>query len=138
MRKFLLLSATALAGAASPAFADAAERAPHDRDIIVTGTPTAEEAKQAIERTPGGVAIVTDEAFRDTPVKNIKDILEYVPGVIVQPRMGDDARVSIRGSGLSRAYGARGISMYIDGIPLNTSDGLLDFFEIDPSAYRYV
>jgi iron complex outermembrane receptor protein len=28
--------------------------------------------------------------------------------------------------------------MLIDGIPLNTSDGLLDFFEIDPSAYRYV
>src|SRR3546814_6021035 len=52
--------------------------------------------------------------------------------------MGDDARVSIRGSGLSRAYGTRGLAMYFDGIPLNTSDGLLDFFEIDPSAYSYV
>src|SRR3546814_20101078 len=52
--------------------------------------------------------------------------------------MGDDARVSIRGSGLSRAYGTRGLAMYFDGIPLNTSGGLLDFFEIDPSAYSYV
>src|SRR3546814_13005314 len=52
--------------------------------------------------------------------------------------MGDDARVSIRGSCLSRAYGTRGLAMYFDGIPLNTSDGLLDFFEIDPSAYSYV
>src|SRR3546814_8468577 len=32
----------------------------------------------------------------------------------------------------------RGLAMYFDGIPLNTSDGLLDFFEIDPSAYSYV
>src|SRR3546814_13154706 len=28
--------------------------------------------------------------------------------------------------------------MYFDGIPLNTSDGLLDFCEIEPSAYSYV
>src|SRR3546814_6965846 len=52
--------------------------------------------------------------------------------------MGDYARVSIRGSGLSRAYGTRGLAMYFDGFTLNTSDGLLDFFEIDPSAYSYV
>src|SRR3546814_10881009 len=76
--------------------------------------------------------------FKNTPVQTIKDILAYVPGVISQTRMGDDARVSIRGSGLSRAYGTRGLAMYFDGIPLNTSDGLLDFFEIDPSAYSYV
>lgn len=28
--------------------------------------------------------------------------------------------------------------MYMDGIPINTSDGLVDLFEIDPTAYRYV
>src|SRR3546814_4459145 len=52
--------------------------------------------------------------------------------------MGDDARISVRGSGLSRAYGARGISLLLDGVPMNTADGLVDFFEVDPSAYRYV
>ena len=26
----------------------------------------------------------------------------------------------------------------MDGIPINTSDGLFDLFEIDPTAYRYV
>uniref|UniRef100_UPI003B3B1419 TonB-dependent receptor family protein n=1 Tax=Sphingomonas sp. TaxID=28214 RepID=UPI003B3B1419 len=53
-------------------------------------------------------------------------------------RMGDDVRLSIRGSGLSRAYGVRGMTLTVDGVPMNTSDGLLDFFEVDPSAYRYV
>ena len=109
--------------------------------VVVTGKRAdapAERAAAEIARTAGGVEVVPDTAFKNTPVQNIKDILGYVPGVITQPRMGDDARVSIRGSGLSRAYGNRGITLYLDGIPLNTSDGLLDFFEIDPSAYRYV
>lgn len=122
----------------------AQDRAPSDAttvrsdDIVVTATPTIEQATAAIQRTPGGVEVVPDTAFKNTPVQHIKDILSYVPGVITQTRMGDDARVSIRGSGLSRAYGIRGISVLLDGIPMNTSDGLMDFFEIDPSAYRYV
>ena len=124
----------------APALASDAGDAPETarEAIIVIGTLDTEAAEQEIRRTPGGVEVVPDTAFKDGPVQNIKDILAYVPGVIVQPRMGDDARISIRGSGLSRAYGNRGVTMYIDGIPLNTSDGLLDNFEIDPSAYRYV
>lgn len=107
-------------------------------DIVVTATPTVAQATAEIERTPGGVEVIPDTAFKNTPVQTIKDVLQYVPGVIVQPRMGDDVRLSIRGSGLSRAYGVRGVTLTIDGIPMNTSDGLLDFFEVDPSAYRYV
>ena len=138
MRIAFLLSAASLVAIASPAIAQEHATKASKSDIVVTGTLTVEAAEKDIEQTPGGVALVSAADFRDTPVKNIKDILEYVPGIIVQPRMGDDARVSVRGSGLSRAYGNRGIAMYIDGIPLNTSDGLLDFFEIDPSAYQYV
>lgn len=126
---------------ATPAVAqnrDPEERSSRLNEIVVTATPDTAQAAAAIQRTPGAVEVVPDTAFKNTPVQNIKDILAYVPGVITQPRMGDDARVSIRGSGLSRAYGSRGLTMTIDGIPLNTSDGLLDFFEIDPSAYRYV
>ncbi|WP_305173465.1 TonB-dependent receptor domain-containing protein [Sphingomonas aurea] len=104
----------------------------------MTATPTVAQATAEIERTPGGVEVVPDTTFKNTPVQTIKDVLQYVPGVIVQPRMGDDVRLSIRGSGLSRAYGVRGLTLSIDGIPMNTSDGLLDFFEVDPSAYRYV
>nr|WP_202385606.1 TonB-dependent receptor [Altericroceibacterium endophyticum] len=128
--------------AASPAIAQ--NQAPADTntarsdDIIVTATLTTQQATAAINRTPGGVEVVPDTAFKNTPVQHIKDILGYVPGVITQPRMGDDARVSVRGSGLSRAYGARGIALLLDGVPMNTADGLVDFFEIDPSAYRYV
>lgn len=134
---YVLLAATAAPLLiASPADAQDRPRG----EIVVTGQREAsEEAAEAeLNRTPGAVDIVSSEEFENTPVQHIRDLLAYVPGVITQTRMGDDARVSIRGSGLSRAYGNRGISMYLDGIPLNTSDGLLDFFEIDPSAYSHV
>ncbi|WP_420140920.1 TonB-dependent receptor plug domain-containing protein, partial [Sphingomonas sp.] len=122
----------------APAGAQTSTPLSRSADIVVTATPTVAQATAEIERTAGGVEIVPDTAFKNTPVQTIKDILQYVPGVIVQPRMGDDVRLSIRGSGLSRAYGVRGITLTIDGVPMNTSDGLLDFFEVDPSAYRYV
>lgn len=101
-------------------------------------SPNAETARRAIQQTPGGVEVVPDTAFKDGPASTVKDILGWVPGVIVQNRWGPDARLSIRGSGLTRAYGNRGINPYMDGIPISTADGLFDLYEVDPSAYRYV
>lgn len=101
-------------------------------------TPNTAQATAEIQRTPGAVKVVPDSAFKNSPAQTITDMLGWVPGVLTAQRFGDDARVSIRGSGLSRNYGNRGVNMYMDGIPINTSDGLVDLFEIDPSAYRYV
>ena len=100
--------------------------------------PDTAQATVDIERTAGGVEVVPDTAFKAGPASAIKDILAYVPGVITQPRFGPDARLSIRGSGLSRSYGNRGLQALVDGVPINTSDGLLDLSEIDPTAYLYV
>ncbi|EKS40285.1 TonB-dependent receptor family protein [Afipia clevelandensis] len=100
--------------------------------------PTTEQARVNIDRTPGGVEIVPDTEFKNGPANTIKDILSWVPGVVSQMRWGPDGRISIRGSGLTRNYGNRGINLYMDGIPINTADGLTDLFEVDPTAYRYV
>ncbi|MDB5573028.1 MAG: TonB-dependent receptor [Tardiphaga sp.] len=96
-------------------------------------------ALREIQHTPGGVAIVPAEAYKNTTVANtIKDILDYVPGVFAQPKWGDDTRLSIRGSGLSRNFHLRGVQLYMDGVPINTADGYGDFQEIDPTAYKFV
>ena len=58
-----------------------------------------------------------------------------MPGVFAQPKWGDDTRLSIRGSSLSRNFHLRGVQLYMDGIPINTADGYGDFQEIDPTAY---
>lgn len=147
MKKLLAASAASmLATAAVHAQEQAQGPAPAGQlePVVVTGArpslivPTTAQATANIERTPGGVEVVPDTAFKAGPASAIKDVLAYVPGVVTQPRYGPDARLSIRGSGLSRAYGNRGLQALIDGVPINTSDGLLDMSEIDPSAYRYV
>lgn len=99
--------------------------------------PSTEQARTAIERTPGAVAVVPDTAWRDTQAATVKDILDYTPGVFAQPKWGEDARLSIRGSGISRYYHLRGINLYQDGVPLTNADGSSDLQSIDPTAYRY-
>lgn len=102
--------------------------------------PNTAEAKAEIETTPGGVDLVAAEEYKkDTPAVTLKDALSYVPGVFVQPKWGDDTRLSIRGSGLSRNFHGRGVTLLMDGvIPITTADGSSDFQEIDPTAYRYI
>lgn len=103
------------------------------------GVPNTAEATAEIERTPGAVEVVPDTAYKgSTPAVTIKDALDYVPGVFVQPKWGEDSRLSIRGSGLSRNFHLRGLQLYMDGIPIHTADGFGDFQEIDPTAYRYI
>ena len=108
--------------------------APLEQSLTV---PSTEQATADIRRTPGAVNVIPGTEIKKGPAHTIKDIVGWVPGVTTQTRWGPDARLSIRGSGLSRNYGNRGINMFMDGVPINTADGLFDLFEIDPLAYRY-
>jgi iron complex outermembrane recepter protein len=138
-----LLSATALSPAGVLA-ADAPSGGVRIPPVEAVGSPlsltvpTTEQATIAIQRTPGGVEVVPDTVFKRGPANTIGDILQGVPGVIFQQRWGPDGRLSIRGSGLTRSYGNRGLNPLMDGIPISTADGLFDLFEVDPTAYRYV
>lgn len=100
--------------------------------------PSVSRARIEASRVPGAVSIVDDKTFKERQANTVKDVLDFVPGVFAQPKWGDDTRLSIRGSGLSRNFHLRGIQLYLDGIPINTADGYGDFHEIDPSAYRLV
>ena len=101
--------------------------------------PTTAQAQAILARVPGSVVVVPDTAYKySTPAATLKDVLDYVPGVFIQPKWGEDSRLSIRGSGLSRNFHLRSVQLYMDGIPINTADGYGDFQEIDPTAYRYV
>jgi len=108
----------------------------HDRSLT---TPDIETARAAIERTPGGVAVVDDTSYRDGRVSTLQDALGYTAGVFVQPRFGaDEARLSIRGSGVQRTFHLRGIQLLQDGVPLNLADGGGDFQSIDALTADYI
>jgi iron complex outermembrane receptor protein len=107
-------------------------------DVPSMTVPDAAEARQRIEKTPGGVALVPAEDVRDGRANTVKDILDYVPGVFAQSKYGqEDSRLAIRGSGLSRNVHLRGTRILRDGIPVTDADGAGDTMEIDPLAVDY-
>lgn len=99
--------------------------------------PSTQDALVQIRQTPGGVELVPDTAWKERAASTIKDIVDFTPGVFAQSKFGGDARLSIRGSGLSRYFHLRGIDLLQDGVPLNDADGSSGFEVIDPTAYRY-
>ena len=138
--RLVLAGATLLAGAATA-------QARHMDEIVVVDrahqrsltTPDIATARTAIERTPGGVALVDDTSYRDGRVGNLQDALGYTAGVFIQPRFGaDEARLSIRGSGVQRTFHLRGIQLLQDGVPLNLADGGGDFQSIDALTADYI
>lgn len=117
-------------------------------EIVVTAKPepedsltvaSLEEARQALKRIPGGVSLINAEAYKRGRASTMKDVLDYAPGVYAQPRFGsDEARISIRGSGIQRTFHGRGILLLQDGSPLNLADGSFDMQAVEPLAARYV
>lgn len=112
--------------------------------VIVTGRrdpedpPVVAEARARLSRTPGAVSVVSAEAYQNRAAQGLYDILRDAPGVLAQKRFGEEARLSIRGSGLSQAYHQRGVLFAQDGVPFADADGFSDFQKIDPLGARYV
>ena len=96
-------------------------------------TRSDEEAREEIQRVPGGTGIVTEREIERTRAANLKDALELVPGVMIRPRFGaaDESQLSVRGSGLRNNFHLRGINVLIDGFPYGNADGFSDFESLE-------
>jgi iron complex outermembrane receptor protein len=101
--------------------------------VLPDRTRTLEEAREEIERTPGAVDVVGEEAIRQSRGANLKDALEFVPGVLVRPRFGaaDESQFSIRGSGLQNNFHLRGVNVLLDGFYYGNADGFSDFESLE-------
>ncbi|HET7315977.1 MAG TPA: TonB-dependent receptor plug domain-containing protein [Sphingomicrobium sp.] len=129
----LLLSATAAAVLADERPTDAIS----DRTIIVTGEKLPAGTVEVEER-PGGANIVDATEYEDRLAVSLGDALEFSPGVYAQPRFGQEVRLSIRGSGISRGFHVRGLTILQDGIPINLADDDGDFQELDPMIFDHI
>ncbi|MDV3456823.1 TonB-dependent receptor [Sphingomonas sp. HF-S4] len=121
--------------AALPAFAQAAD--PRD-EIIVTAERLVEEAIQRVGETPGGANVVSAEEYQGKLAVSLRDALAFSPGVYAQPRFGQEVRLSIRGSGISRGFHMRGLTLLQDGVPINLADDNGDFQELDPAFLQHL
>lgn len=124
----------ALAFAAVPA---AAQDHHEDQPIVVTATRT-EDAVVETARRPGGSDVVAAEDYEDKLAISLRDALAFSPGVYTQPRFGQEIRISIRGSGLSRGFHMRGLTLLQDGVPINLADDNGDFQELDPLVLHHI
>ncbi|HEY1122634.1 MAG TPA: TonB-dependent receptor, partial [Haloferula sp.] len=101
--------------------------------------PTPEVSRADLEKTPGGVEVIDSERYLTGRASTVADTFALSAGVFAQPRFGsDEARLSIRGSGLQRTFHGRGIRVLQDGVPLNLADGGFDFQALDPQSASYI
>ncbi|WP_448664592.1 TonB-dependent receptor family protein [Sphingomonas sp. CJ20] len=116
-----------------------AQQAPNDRDeIVVTAQQIVDQAIQRVSETPGGANVVSAEDYQDKVAVSLRDALAFSPGVYAQPRFGQEVRISIRGSGISRGYHMRGLTLLQDGVPINLADDNGDFQELDPAVLQHI
>src|SRR4030095_2836591 len=103
-------------------------------------TQTLEQAREEIDRTPGGVEIVPENTIEESRAANLKDVLDFVPGVLIRPRFGaaDESQFSIRGSGLRNNFHLRGVNVLLDGFPYGNADGFSDFESLELLNTRYI
>lgn len=113
-------------------------------DVTATRGPSLtvnpiESAAAELAATPGGVELVDPARFRRGRMSTVEDIFALSPGVFAQSRFGsDEARISIRGSGLQRTFHGRGVRIVQDGVPLNLADGSFDMQAFEPLAAGHI
>lgn len=101
--------------------------------------PDLDAARADLSLTPGGTEVIDADRYLTGRASTLADTFFLSPGVVAQPRFGsDEARLSIRGSGLQRTFHGRGIRVLQDGVPINVADGGFDMQSLEPTAAAYI
>lgn len=100
--------------------------------------PDTEAARIEANRQPGGAAVISSDVYTDGRASTLVDALGYAPGVYIVPRFGNEAKLSIRGSGLQQNFHTRGVLLMSDGIPVSLADGSGDFQTVSPKLTDYL
>lgn len=102
-------------------------------------SPTVDADRAALALTPGSTEVVDSDRYLTGRAATLADTFALSPGVFAQPRFGsDEARLSIRGSGLQRTFHGRGIRVLQDGVPINLADGGFDMQSLEPVAADHI
>lgn len=109
-----------------------------DRSKPLT-VPSFEAARAELMLVPGGTETIDSSRFLRGRASTVEDMFGLSAGVIAQSRFGsDEARLSIRGSGLQRTFHGRGLRILQDGVPLNLADGAFDMQAFEPLSATYI
>lgn len=105
---------------------------------ILPGQDSREAAQDRIRLNTGGASLTEPDDWTGRTVAP-EEIFQFDPGVFARSRgVGNDTRISVRGSGIQRRFGDRGITLLLDGIPANDADGSFYFRGIDPFSISHI
>jgi len=97
------------------------------------------DAEALAHNTAGGSSVIDLDSDFIGRVNTTADIFRFDPGVYAQAgSVIQDARLSVRGSGATRRYGNRGLTLLIDGVPANSIDGSFYTRAYNPMNTSYV
>jgi iron complex outermembrane recepter protein len=102
--------------------------------------PSIPAVRAELQKTVGSTGFVDANAPEQQTryVADLHDALKDTPGVFTESRYGQELRISMRGSNLTRDYHVRGVELLQDGIPLTFADGAGDAYSVDPHYYRAI
>ena len=123
-------SGVAIAQNAAATTAAADDSSPSLQEIVVTAT----RREESLSKVPISVSAYTQESLDEKGVKDMSELVRYIPGVSID-QTGTNA-ISIRGISSSGGAGTTGI--YIDDTPIqmrsvgfNPDDALPKTFDLD-------
>lgn len=95
-------------------------------------SPSVEHERRRLARIPGGTGIALPQ--EEGRLTTLRDAIGFQPGVTVQDWFGsfDAPRLSVRGSGIQSHPVSRGVTLLLDGLPLNEADGSFISSLIEP------
>ena len=114
-----------------------------DTVVVTADAETSEQDSliAALERaaaSPGAAFVTTHDDWTGRAV-GPEEIFQFNPAVYARSRgVGNDTRISIRGSGLQRQFGDRGLTLLLDGIPANDADGSFYYRAVDPFSIHHI
>ena len=136
-----LMFATAAFAQQPPAEAPPPTAPPTLTPVVVEGprffperTATTEEAREEIQSTvPGGAEVIGEKTIKESLGTNLRNVLDFVPGVLVRPRFGlaDESQFSIRGAGLQNNFHNRDVNFLFNSFLYGQADGFSDFESIE-------
>jgi iron complex outermembrane recepter protein len=116
----------------------AAGAEPQVLDAVVV---SASRAEQHIMDTAASINVVNSRQIHDAqPEENLSEPLARTPGIFALNRQNyaQDLLISSRGFGANSAFGARGIKIFVDGIPGTVADGQGQISHIDLASADHI
>jgi iron complex outermembrane receptor protein len=135
--EFFVALATVSSISAEPAKIESLEESSvvGDQSDHISSINNALELRETIA---GGSSVVDVRQLAGQVIRP-EELFQLDPGVYARSTgTANDSRLSIRGSGIQRRYGSRGITLLVDGMPANDSDGSYYFRIFDPQSISYM